>query len=151
MKLAVADLWIGLALMGFAAAYYAGALAIPDSLLSDEVGAAGLPKALGLALGACGALLAVRSQGFAPMRVRLDMAPQALGLVGVLIAYILVLPVAGYPLAMAALVAVAALLAGARLTPWLAVTAAAAGLGFWLIFVTLFGIAMPAGLLSRWI
>ena len=151
MKLAVADLWIGLALMAFAAVYYAGALAIPESLLSDEVGAAGLPKALGLALGACGAALAVRSQGLAPMHVRLDMAPQALGLVGVLIAYILVLPVAGYPLAMAALVAVAALLAGARLTPWLAVTAAAAGLGFWLIFVTLFGIAMPAGLLSRWI
>jgi putative tricarboxylic transport membrane protein len=151
MKLAVADLWIGLALMGFAAAYYAGALAIPDSLLSDEVGAAGLPKVLGLTLGACGALLAVRSQGFAPMRVRLDMSPQALGLVGVLIAYILVLPAVGYPLAMAALIAVAALLAGARLTPWLAVTAAAAGLGFWLIFVTLFGIAMPAGLISRWI
>ena len=151
MKLAVADFWIGLALMGLAAAYYAAALAIPDSLLSDEVGAAGLPKALGLALGACGAALAVRSQGFAPMRVRLDMAPQALGLVGVLVAYILVLPVAGYPLAMAALVGVAALLAGARLTPWLAVTAAAAGLCFWLIFVTLFGIAMPAGLLSRWI
>jgi len=151
MKLAVADLWIGLALMGFAAAYYAGALAIPDSLLSDEVGAAGLPKVLGLTLGACGALLAVRSQGFAPMRVRLDMSPQALGLVGVLIAYILVLPAVGYPLAMAALIAVVALLAGARLTPWLAVTAAAAGLGFWLIFVTLFGIAMPAGLISRWI
>jgi putative tricarboxylic transport membrane protein len=151
VKLKAPDLWIGLMLIALAASYYRAALAIPESLLSDEVGAAGLPTLLAAALAFSGALLALRSQGGSAIRVTFAVAPQAAGLLLVMIAYIAVLPVAGYPLALAALVAASALLAGAKPTLGLGVTVAAAGLGFWLIFAWAFHIAMPAGLLARWI
>ena len=151
MKLRAPDLWIGLALVALAAAYYAEARAIPESLLSDEVGAAGLPTLLAAALAASGAALAVRSQGVSAIRVKLVMAPQALGLIALMAAYIVLLPIAGYPLVLAAMVAGVALLAGARPTFGLGLTAILAGAAFWLIFHWLFGIAMPAGPLARWI
>ncbi len=150
MKLGAPDLWTGLALMALAGGYYAAALDIPDSLLSDEVGAAGLPKLLAAALALVGAALAIRSQIAVTPPVKLAIAPRALGLVGLVLAYIVLLPVAGYPLTLAALVASVALLAGARPTLGLGATAAVAGIGFWLIFTDLFGIAMPAGLLAPW-
>jgi len=137
--------------MALAGAYYASALTIQDSLLSDEVGAAGLPKGLAIALGLSGALLALRSSAASTIRVKLALKPQALGLLAILAAYIIVLPFAGYPLALAALVAGVALLAGAKLDLTFALTAAGAGLGFWLIFAHLLGIAMPAGRLAGWI
>jgi hypothetical protein len=145
------DLWIGLALIALAAAYYAEARAISDSLLSDEVGAAGLPTLLAAVLAVSGAALAVRSQGAAAIRVTFAFAPQALGLVALMVAYIFLLPITGYPLLIAALVAGVALLAGARPTVGLGLTAILAGAFFWLTFHWLFGITMPAGLLAHWI
>jgi cell division protein FtsW (lipid II flippase) len=151
VKLGALDLWTGLALIVLAAAYYASANAISDSLLSDEVGAAGLPKALALALGLCGALLAVCSQGLAELRVRLDLAPQAIGLVLLLAAYIALLPTLGYAVGMGGLIAAVAFLAGARSLPALLITAVLAGLFFQLVFVRAFHIAMPPGILAGWI
>lgn len=151
MKLGALDLWTGLALIVLAGLYYASANAIPDSMLTDEVGAGGLPKALALALGLCGALLAVRSQGLTAPRVRLDLAPQAIGLVVLLAAYIALLPTLGYAVGMGALIAAVAFLAGARSVPVLLVTAILAGLCFQLVFVRAFHIAMPSGILAGWI
>jgi hypothetical protein len=68
-----------------------------------------------------------------------------------MVAYILLLPITGYPLLIAALVAGVALLAGARPTLGLALTVILAGAFFWLTFHWLFGITMPAGLLGYWI
>jgi hypothetical protein len=145
------DLWTGLALMALAAAYHGAAQGIQRSLLADEVGAAGLPKMLAIALAVAGLLLAVRSQAASALRVTLHLTAQAAGLLALMAAYIVLLPVTGYPLTIAALVAGVALLAGSRPTPGLAVTAIAAGLGFWIIFAQLFGISVPAGIFAGWI
>jgi putative tricarboxylic transport membrane protein len=150
VRLAAHDLWTGLLLMALAGAYYASASAIPESLLSDEVGAGGLPKLLAVALGVSGALLALRSQSLSALGVTLSIAPRAVGLVAVLALYIALLPTLGYAVSMAALIAVAALVAGARSIPALVLTAVVAAIGFQLVFVRLFHIAMPGGLLARW-
>jgi putative tricarboxylic transport membrane protein len=150
VKLRAPDLWTGLALIAVAGLYYSAALAIPDSLLSDEVGAAGLPKVLAAVLALSGALLAIRSQAAGAMRVKLEFEPLALGLVAAMIAYIALLPLLGYPFMLTALVGGVALLAGARPTFSLAAIAIAAGLGFWLVFARLFHIAMPAGIFALW-
>lgn len=149
MRPGAPDLWIGLAVMALAGIYYFGALGISDSLLSDEVGAAGLPKLLAVALALAGALLALRSQTAGGLRVTVAITPRALGLVAGLAAYIAVLPLAGYPLTLAALVAGVALLAGARPGLALAAISLAAGAGFWLVFAWLLHIRMPAGLFMR--
>jgi hypothetical protein len=151
VKFRAPDLWIGLALVALAAAYYAEARAISDSLLTDEVGAAGLPTLLAAVLAISGAALAVRSQGAAAIRVTFAFTSQALGLVALMVAYIFLLPITGYPLLIAALVAGVALLAGARPTLGLGLIAILAGAFFWLTFHWLFGITMPAGLLAYWI
>lgn len=149
-RLSVPDLWAGLALMALATAYYVAALGIQRSLLSDEIGAAGLPKALAVILAVAGALLAARSQWAAAIKVSPRLTAQAAGLMALMAAYIFVLPVLGYPLTIAALVAGVALLAGAPPTLGLAITAISAGLGFWLIFARLLSVSVPAGLLSGW-
>jgi putative tricarboxylic transport membrane protein len=147
VKLSAPDLWIGLAIVALAAVYYAAALAIPQSMLSDEVGADGLPRLLAVALGISGALLMIRSQGGVAMRFNFSFEPRAIGLVAGLIAYIVLLPVVGYPLILAALIAGIALLAGAKPTIWLGVISVAAGAGFWLVFARLFHITVPTGIL----
>lgn len=151
MKLGAPDLWTGLALMVLAGLYCASAGSISDSLLTDAVGADGLPKLLAVALGFCGAMLAVRSQAAMAPTVKLAIRAQAAGLVLVLAAYIAALPVIGYAVAIGILIASVALLAGARSIPALLVTAIVAGAGFQLVFVRLFHIAMPGGLFTRWI
>jgi putative tricarboxylic transport membrane protein len=151
VRLSAPDLWIGLGIAALAAAYYVAALAIPDSMLSDEVGAGGLPKLLAAALAASGVLLAIRSQAGAPIRLKFNTEPRAIGLVVGMTAYIALLPLAGYPLVLAALVAGVALLAGAKPTIWLGVISVAAGIGFWLVFARLFHISVPSGILLSWI
>lgn len=150
LRLSAPDLWAGLALMAVAAAYYGSALGIQQSLLSDEIGAAGLPKILAIALGLAGALLAVRSQGSTAIKVTPRLTAQAAGLLALIAVYIIALPILGYPLAIAALVASVALLAGTPPTPGVAITAIAAGLGFWVIFAWLLSISVPAGIFSGW-
>jgi putative tricarboxylic transport membrane protein len=145
------DLWAGLALMALAGGYYRAALGIHQSLLSDVVGAAGIPKLLAALLGLCGALMAVRSQLGQAMRITPRAPARSLGLLALFAAYIFLLPIVGYPIALAALVASVALLAGARASPALATIAIAAGAGFWLMFDSLLGISMPPGFLAGWI
>lgn len=148
MRLRAPDLWTGLALIALAGLYYAAAITIPDSMLSDEVGAAGLPKLLAAALAASGALLAVRSQTGTPFRVTLAVEPRAAGLIAAMAVYIVLLPLAGYPIVLAALIVGVALLAGARPTLTLAAISILAGGGLWYVFVRLFHIGMPAGILA---
>ena len=56
-----ADAVAALAVLAFAAAYWWAAAAIEDSLLSDAVGAGGVPKAIAGLLGICALLLGFRS------------------------------------------------------------------------------------------
>jgi putative tricarboxylic transport membrane protein len=145
------DLWTGLMLMVLAGGYYATASTISDSLLTDAVGAAGLPKLLAAALGVSGALLAVRSQAAAELHVTLRPEPRAVGLALLAMAYIALLPWLGYGIALGLLIAAVAILGGARNWPAIFAIAVAAGIAFHVVFVRLLHTAMPAGILARWI
>jgi putative tricarboxylic transport membrane protein len=143
------DVALGLGSVAFAGVYWAIAAQIPESLLSDAVGAAGFPNALALALALSGALLVLRAVKRTPGAgepVDWPAHVRAAGLMSVLVAYVVITPVAGYPIALALLIAAVAAYAGVRGAVSLIVTAAAASLLFWLAFAKLLGVAMPLGL-----
>jgi len=143
------DVALGLGSVGLAVIYWALAAQLPESLLADAVGAAGFPNVLAIALALCGTLLALRAmkrpaQPAAPM----DWTSHAHAgvLASILVAYVIVTPLLGYPVALALLIGAVATHGGARGTVSLLVTSAAAGLLFWLGFAKLLGVAMPLGL-----
>ncbi|GAB3763360.1 hypothetical protein GCM10028796_16710 [Ramlibacter monticola] len=151
MRVARGDLALGLAAIVLAAAWLGLAGRIPESLLSDTVGAAGLPRAVGWALGCVGVLLCVRSLlGAAPAKEpgggwRPHL--RALGLLAILFGYVLLAPWLGYALATGLLLAAGAAYAGARRARELVLVPAIAALVFWLLFVHAFGIPMPGSVL----
>lgn len=150
-----ADLALGLAATLLSALYLRLAGGIADSLLSDGVGAAGIPRAVGWTLGLAGLLLCVRSivrgarapteTARAPQRVRPHL--RAAGLLAILCGYVLLAPWLGYAAATGVLVAAGAWYAGAPRSRWLVLVPVAAAIVFWLLFVQAFGIPMPAGVL----
>lgn len=153
MRIARGDFALGVAAMLLAGAWLAGASRIPESLLSDAVGAAGLPRAVGWVLAAVGLLLCLRSLRFdaAPASAeRTGLRPhlRALGLLAILFGYVLVAPWLGYALATGLLVAAGALYAGAPRSRYLVVIPLLAAVVFWLLFVWAFGIPMPG---SPWL
>lgn len=139
--------------LGFAAAYFAAADALPTSLLADNVGAGGIPKLLALALALLSVLLGARSViAVAPAASAGAGAGQhlrALGVAALGFAYVAAAPFLGYPLAVALLVAAAALYYGARLSMSVLVYGAACAALLWLLFARMLGVAMPAGVWSR--
>ena len=153
MKLQRGDLALGLGAIVLAAGYLRLADGIPESLLSDSVGAAGLPRAVGWALGLVGVLLCARSLRRAPAGASAPAAagwrPQlrALGLLAILFGYVLVAPWVGYAVATGLLLAAGAAYAGARGARSLVLVPVIAAFVFWLLFVHAFGIPMPAGVL----
>lgn len=146
------DFALGAGAIALAAAYLAAARAIPDSLLADAVGAAGVPKVVGWATAAVGALLCLGSVRFESARERehrVDWRPHllALGLLGLLIAYVVLAPLLGYPLSIALLTGTVAWYAGATPGWRLCVISLASGAMFWLLFAAVFGLSMPTGAL----
>ncbi len=143
---------IGLGVLVLAAAYYAAASAIPQSLLADEVGADGVPKLLAIALAILGALQLVRA-----LRLRSAAGggdeeiagarrhARAVGMLAIGIVYVLVTPYLGYPLALAGLILAVGVYAGIRPSLYLTSIAVAGGGLFWIMFVKLLGVAMPVG------
>lgn len=155
-----ADFALGIASIALSVAYLQFAGRIPDSLLSDAVGAAGVPRALGWAAGIIGALLCLRSVRFAPGRAAATapdaeeqaatgMGPhlRALGLLAILFGYVLLAPWLGYAVTTGLLVAVAAAYSGAPVGRNLVLVSACAALVFWVMFVYAFSIPMPSGAL----
>ncbi len=147
------DTIAGLLLLTLAGGYAAATRRIPDSSLSDAVGAAGLPNLLAMALAILSAtlvgkgLLAARQ-----MTVREPAADdgderstvsRALGFVLIGIGYMVVAPWTGYAIGIAALVVAVVLYERERPSPLLLAVAAGGGLGFWLIFVRLLGTEQP--------
>ena len=146
---------------GFALQYIAAARGIEDSLLSDAVGAGGVPQGAGfLMLAASVALFAKSFIGKAPAEDGDDSAESAKtgggwkvplqrtsGLVLILIAYGLLLPWLGYPLSVSLLFAAVGALAGAALRWPLFVCAGAAGPLMWAIFDQALQVRMPLGTL----
>lgn len=145
---------LGLGMMVLAAAYWATADRIPVSLLSDNVGADGAPKMLAVALAICSALLVVATrlrtasaggeeEGSPADRRRAHL--RAAGLLAGLGGFALLLPVLGYPLALALLIGSAAVYGGARPTLSLVAISIAGGVGFWLFFTKFLGVQLPLG------
>jgi putative tricarboxylic transport membrane protein len=153
----------GLLLLALAAGYYRLTLTIPSSSLSDEVGADGLPIVLATALAVVACLLLAKSL-FAwysanrtktpPSKTPVDAAAddeadeqaplvRAFGFIMIGIAYMVVAPLVGFAIGIAALVVTVALYEREPLSLKLVAVAAAGGLGFWLIFVRFLGTEQP--------
>lgn len=146
------DLVIGVLAVLVASAYYVEATRIQHSMLSDAVGADGVPLILAVVMAAVGLALAARgllqpcpeADSDVPMRTHM----RAAGLLAIVIVYMLVLPIVGYPISVAGLIAAVATYAGARPSLALAATAVGGAAVLWLMFHWLLGVAMPVGVLS---
>jgi len=131
--------------------YLAGAASIQQSLLSDAVGADGVPRMIAYGMAGVGIALIARGV-FRPATVKEDAPPmrahlRAVGLLALLIGYLVAVPWLGYGLSIAALLAATALYAGARPGVTLACTAVAGAIFFGRRFKLLLGIQMPVGVL----
>lgn len=157
-----ATLAVSAALFVLAVAYWLAADAIPASRLAGQVGADGLPKLLGLALGLLSLLLA--GQTLFEMRRAAaagggddqdkgeDRLPgswrehlRALGLIGIGVGYLLMLPHLGYMVSAGLLLAAVATYAGLKPSLATLLFAAGGGILFYLIFVKILQIPLPAG------
>ena len=140
------------------ASYIAYARQIEDSLLADEVGAAGVPTAVGLVmmLAAAGLLLKASRRSAAPAGDGAKEGTQwaahglALALLGVLAAYVLVLPVAGYWVSVALLIGAVSALVGARDRKVILACSVLGASGLYTLFTLLLKIRLPAGLWPTW-
>jgi putative tricarboxylic transport membrane protein len=143
------DIAFALGAMLLGAAWYHQASIIEDSLLSDAVGAGGVPKVLAAVMAGTGALLLLRTLLARPPQDGPGRGAtphlKAAGLLALMIGYVLLAPLLGYPLAIALFAAAAATYAGARLGPVTAAFGAGVALVLWLGFVKLLGVTFPAG------
>lgn len=145
----------------FAAILLAGARAIEDSLLSDAVGAGGVPQGVALMMGAAALALFFKSFLGSPAANADNTAPaegaampwqaavaRTAGLVAILVGYGLLLPTLGYTLTVCLLVGAAGWLAGAPLKAPLLLCAVVAGPLLWAMFDWALKVRMPVG--SLW-
>lgn len=146
----------GGAALALAAGYYLMAATIPESLLADAVGPQGLPKTYAVLLGALSLILIVgslRKRGVTsptanlelPIRKSRSRLWRVAGMLGIGIAYIVVVPWLGYVLSLAGLIAATTYYQGGGLDRQVAVVASSGAVFFWLLFVLLLGIPHPAG------
>lgn len=152
MTAAGRDMICGAVGLAIALGYYALAGALPVSLLSDEIGAAGVPKSLAIGLGLCSLLLVGRAavtRGSAAIIFNALTHARALGITAIGAAYAAFAPLVGYAPAVALLIAGTALYFGTRLTARLIVVAALGAVLLWALFVRMLGIPMPDGTLLR--
>ena len=150
------DVVSGIILLVVTALYYAATLQIPESSLSDEVGAQGMPLILAVLLGLLGVLvtargLILRRKPVLAAEVRSDdedEAPprRALGFLAIAAGYVIVAPLVGFAPALALLIAAIAIYEGAVPSWRTALVAIAGALGFWLLFVRLLGVEQPQSL-----
>jgi putative tricarboxylic transport membrane protein len=148
------DCIAGCLLLALAAGYWWLTRSIPESSLSDEVGADGLPKLLATTLAVVACLLVGKSliaqRRAVPVETNSEetreQAPllRALGFAAIGVGYMLLTPLVGFPGGIAALVIAVALYEREALSFKLVAVAAGGGLGFWLVFVRFLGTEQPA-------
>ncbi len=145
----------------FAASLIAGARALEDSMLSDAVGAGGVPQGVGLVMALAAVALFAKSfiVGKPAKSVAEDVegsegglgwqatVARTLGLIAILVAYGAVLPWLGYPLTVSLLVLASGWLAGAALRAPLLLCAALSGPLLWAMFDRALQVRMPVGTL----
>lgn len=146
------DMVGGLGLCALALAYLWGATLIPQSTLSDEVGARGLPFALGVLLALVGAIIAgkawlarTRQAQAAGEQSEGAQLPRVLGLLACVALYVLVAWLVGYVIASAVLLLAVSLYEGAPLNLRTFAVAGAGAVIFWLIFVKFLNVEQPLG------
>jgi hypothetical protein len=143
-------------LLMIAAGYYSVASHIGRSALADEVGPAGLPVVYALVLAAVALALAATAL-FRPLLLRTVAVTAAAGeptlgfllrraggVFAIGVGYVLIVPLAGYFLTLVLVIAAMALYQGERASVRLATVAVAGAAVFWLLFVGLLGVPMPA-------
>jgi len=138
---------LGLLLLVLAAGYYAAADAIPPSTLSDAVGPGGLPKAYAVVLGALALGLVARGRrpdASAPAVSR-HLLLRVAGLLALGVVYLIAVPWAGYPLAVASLIIGTTYYQGGRLDRRVVAVGVAGAALLWLLFAQVLGIPLPAG------
>lgn len=162
------DVWIGLVTLVFSGLYWRAADGIPISPLDGVINAGALPKALAWAMVLFSLLLIVRALLTETMYLRAARkavgppadrpedegskdfsVPQHLKAVGVLVigvAYLLVLPWLGYILSVTLLISVMSIYIGAKASAYTLGVAVAVSLVFYLLFVQLLDIPLPAGI-----
>ena len=144
------DLVFGVVCLALAAGYYAMAAAIPESALSDTVGAQGLPKTYAIVLAVLSSILVVRSiarTGAASARAT-QRSPvlRVAGMLVIGILYLAVVPWLGYVLALTGLIAATTYYQGGGLNARVAAVALSGALVFWVLFVAVLGIPHPPGI-----
>ncbi len=149
------DLTCSAVLLIIAAGYYFLASNIGRSALADEVGPAGLPVLYSVVLAGLALVLAGKTI-LRPLLLRAAdnaratderppgvMLRRAFGVFGIGVGYLAIVPLAGYFLTLALVIASMALYFGERASPRLAVIAVGGAAMFWVLFVRLLGIPMP--------
>jgi hypothetical protein len=161
------DVWIGLAAFALGAWYWQAADDIPISPLDGVVNAAALPQMLGIAMMLFSVLLVLRALLVEMMYLRAarrvagkvsdrpeeegqDFTPRqhlkAAGVIVIGVIYLIILPWLGYVPSIALLIAAVSVYIGARAGLYTAGVALGIAVTFYLLFVQLLGIPLPAGL-----
>lgn len=142
----------GAALLALATAYLVGASGIPQSTLSDEVGARGMPYLIGVLLVIVSVAIIARA-ALAPATAGADSNDEdysssfvrAIGVFACALVYIGVAWLAGYIVATAVTLLAVMLYEGAKLDVRLVAIAVLGALCFWLFFVYFLGVEQPVG------
>jgi len=143
------DIALGLVATALGLGWYWQAASIEDSLLSDAVGAGGVPMALALLMAGAGVLLVLRSLRTAPLAAQPGRSAaahaKAAGLLALMVGYMLAAPLLGYALTIGLFATLVAAYAGARIGFAVAAFGAGVAAVFWGGFVGLLGVAFPTG------
>jgi hypothetical protein len=155
------NLITGTFLLIFSVVFWFGADAIPKSSLSGSVGADGLPKMLAVALGVLSAGLIVQTLlmmrtalvAASPNREakseQLSLYLRGFGMIVIGIGYLVLVPYLGYMLTIALLLLTAAVYNGKRPSIGLLLFAVLGSVVFYLLFVQVLDVPLPAGFWPR--
>jgi putative tricarboxylic transport membrane protein len=148
------DVLFGTATLALSVAYYWRAAAIPPSQLADAIGPQGLPKAYAILLAVLSLIVIGRSlvrrrdgrtKSAATKPTERSPLWRVAGMLGIGIAYILVVPWLGYVLSIAGLLLATTYYQGGRVNRQVALVAVSGAVFFWFLFVVLMGIPQPPG------
>jgi putative tricarboxylic transport membrane protein len=154
-------LFTAVVLLVFAVVFWIGADAIPKSRLGGTVGADGMPKLLAVALGILSAgliaqtLIAMKAAGPAAPVERVSTESdrtayaRALGMIAIGFGYLFAVPYLGYLLTIGLLLLTVALYNGKRFSGSVLLFAALGSMGFYMLFVLLLDVPLPAGFWPR--
>jgi len=153
MSPAARDRLLGVLTVAFAVSYTLAARSIEDSLLADSVGVGGVPQGVGMAMAAAGLGVFAASwrhptgpsDTTAEGGVAMAAVARTVALVGLLVAYAILLPWIGYVPAIFLLLLAAGLLAGAPAGLVLFATAGVGAPVLWLLFDRILQVRMPLG------